>query len=299
MSKLFNIDENERSRILMLHEAQKVLPVTIVTNYDNTYDYKKEGSQYFYKKKGTQKWIKVSDKGLNAVRKKVFKDSKSGPTLSANDINKTDKSSSDTTQDSSSEESWFSKASKKLGQFWTNTKSMVFPVHWRIFYDFLTLRRKPFTVTDLSNEEQEALRQMIEYGYANKFRDGSVMNFYDIANKMNKLNNSSERIDFRNKKDLGFNQLGIQSLYMKVAMTLGNATVKRTGNGWNIKDIYDFNNYYEHPEKYTLEQMPNTMKDSVQKIMGGNYLQGIEQMAAYFQKLGYKGIEVNIDLPSQ
>jgi hypothetical protein len=80
-------------------------------------------------------------------------------------------------------------------------------------------------------------------------------------------------------------------------MTLGNATVKKSGNVYNITDIYDFNNYKNNPEKYTLKEVPNTVKDALKTAASGNPVQGIEQMASYYQKLGYKGIPVDIQLP--
>jgi len=192
------------------------------------------------------------------------------------------------------EKSLFDRISSGIKQFVTNAVSFVVPIHYRIFYDFLSLRKKPFVATDMSNEEQQALRQMIQYGFKQGFKNGGTMNFYDIANK---LNDGSEQINFKNKENLGLNQFNIKSEYTKISMTLGNATVTKKGNIYNVTDIYDFNNYKNNPEKYTLKEVPSTVKDSIKKMASGNLLQGVEQMASYYQKLGYTGIPVNIDLP--
>jgi hypothetical protein len=147
----------------------------------------------------------------------------------------------------------------------------------------------------MSNEEQQALKQMIQYGFKNGFKNGGSMNFYDIANK---LNAGSEQINFKNKENLGLNQFNLKSEYTKLSMTLGDATVTKSGGKYIVTDIYDFNNYQNNPEKYTLKEVPSTVKDSIKKVASGNLVQGVEQMASYYQKLGYKGIPVDIQLPA-
>lgn len=192
------------------------------------------------------------------------------------------------------EKSFFDRITSGIKQFVTNAVSFVVPIHHRIFYDFLSLRRKPFVATDMSNEEQSALRQMIQYGLKHGYKSGGNFDFYNIANK---LNAGSEQIDFKNKENLGLNQFNLKSEYTKLSMTLGNATVTKKGNKYIVTDIYDFNNYKNNPEKYTLKEVPSTVKDSIKKVASGNLVQGIEQMASYYQKLGYTGIPVNIEIP--
>jgi len=83
MSKLFLISEEEKKRILNLHEvAAKNLYLSeqVVTNYDKKYDYKKEGENYFYKLKDSQNWITAKGKGLESIKVKVFKKTISGST---------------------------------------------------------------------------------------------------------------------------------------------------------------------------------------------------------------------------
>jgi hypothetical protein len=43
--------------------------------------------------------------------------------------------------------------------------------------------------------------------------------------------------------------------------------------------------------------MPETVSNAFKKIFSGNLLQGVEEMASYYQKLGYKGIPVSIQIP--
>jgi hypothetical protein len=76
MSNLFNITEEEKNRILNLHEtATKNLYLIeqIVTNYDSKYDYKKENDNYFFRLKNTDNWRVASGKGLESIKTKVFK----------------------------------------------------------------------------------------------------------------------------------------------------------------------------------------------------------------------------------
>lgn len=83
MSKLFLISEDEKNRILNLHEvATKNLYLSeqVVTNYDKKYDYKKEGENYFYKLKDSQNWINAKGEGLESIKVNVFKKPISGST---------------------------------------------------------------------------------------------------------------------------------------------------------------------------------------------------------------------------
>jgi hypothetical protein len=76
MSNLFNIPEEEKNRILNLHETATknlYLMEQIVTNYDSKYDYKKEGNRYFFKLKNTNNWTNASGQPLDAIKTKVFK----------------------------------------------------------------------------------------------------------------------------------------------------------------------------------------------------------------------------------
>jgi len=71
----FILSEDEKERILNLHESatkRHYLSEQIVTNYDKTYDYKKEGEEYFYKLKNANDWTKASGKGLDAIKTQIY-----------------------------------------------------------------------------------------------------------------------------------------------------------------------------------------------------------------------------------
>jgi hypothetical protein len=171
--------------------------------------------------------------------------------------------------------------------------SQIIPLHIRAFMNFLRLRKSPLTINDLTSTERGALKQMVDYAQKKGLiRNGKTVNFYGIAND---LNDGSEKFDFKDKT-LGVNQTDIKSEYTKVAMTLGNAVVNKTGDKYIVKDIYDFNNYANNPEQYTLEQTPKTIGDAVKKLGNGNYVQGLEQLASYYQKFGYSGFPVEFEV---
>jgi hypothetical protein len=171
--------------------------------------------------------------------------------------------------------------------------SQIIPLHIRAFMNFLRLRKSPLTINDLTSTERGALKQMVDYAQKKGLiRNGKTVNFYEIAND---LNDGSEKFDFKDKT-LGVNQTDIKSEYTKVAMTLGNAVVNKTGDKYIVKDIYDFNNYANNPEQYTLEQTPKTIGDAVKKLGNGNYVQGLEQLASYYQKFGYSGFPVEFEV---
>ena len=166
------------------------------------------------------------------------------------------------------------------------------PLHIRAFMKFTGLNKKPFTLNDLTKDEQSAIKQMLSYAEKKgMIKNGKIVNFYDIANA---LNNETEKIDFKDKKSLGFGQGNIKSQYTRVAMTLGNAVVSKSGSNYIIKDTYDFNNFINNPEKYTLAETPKTVANALKNIGTGNYVQGAEELASYYQKLGYSGYPVDI-----
>jgi hypothetical protein len=167
------------------------------------------------------------------------------------------------------------------------------PLHIRAFMKFTTLNKKPFTLNDLNKAEQLALRQMLVYAEEKgMIKNGQIVNFYGIANS---LNNGSEQINFKDNT-LGIDQGNVKSQYTRIAITLGNAAVTKSGSNYIIKDTYDFNNFINNPEKYTLDETPKTIADALKKMGSGNYAQGVEELASYYQKLGYKGYPVEIVL---
>jgi len=171
------------------------------------------------------------------------------------------------------------------------------PIHIRFFSYFLGLRKPPVTENDLTDNEINAIKEMITYAKNKKILVLSrtkTTNFYDIANRMNK---DREIIDFRNKKNLGLNQFHLKSDYTKISLAIGNAYVTKKSEGtYIVWDLYDFNNYYDHPEEYTLASIPKTVGDSLKKVLSGNLVQGIEKLASYLEKMGYKGFAVMVEI---
>ena len=77
MSKLFLISEEEKNRIINLHESATknlYLSEQVVTNHDSKYDYKKEGNNYYYKVKGSNNWVLSKGDAMSSIKTKVFKD---------------------------------------------------------------------------------------------------------------------------------------------------------------------------------------------------------------------------------
>ena len=69
------MDKKILSEVTRIKEMMGIIVEQVVTDYDNNYDYKKEGEQYFTKRKGTDKWIKATGESERAIRNRVFNDS--------------------------------------------------------------------------------------------------------------------------------------------------------------------------------------------------------------------------------
>ena len=88
MSKFYIISEEEKNRILNLHNLGKknsYLFEEINTSYDNNYDYWKDGERYFLRLKNTQDWKEATGKALIAIKTKVFNDPKIDTNSKKND----------------------------------------------------------------------------------------------------------------------------------------------------------------------------------------------------------------------
>lgn len=178
-------------------------------------------------------------------------------------------------------------------------KSAFLDSHKRAFISFLGLKDTPMTEKDFTVSELQSIQNMINLNKKQKkFVSGASMNFYDSSNRLIKSKGGTENIKF-SEKNLGVNQKDPNELSTKIALTLGMGKVTETPTSYVIEDIYDFNNYYNHPERYTLEAFPQTFKDAMKKIFGGNLVQGIEETVSVLHKLGYKGYPVKITIPKE
>jgi peptidoglycan hydrolase-like protein with peptidoglycan-binding domain len=160
-------------------------------------------------------------------------------------------------------------------------KDSLIPPHIRIYTDFLRTRTSPITTNDFTSEELTA-----------------ILNFI----KNSKVGNQSKNVDFSSAINFSNVKSGKESqikpdMQKAIGYVLGNAQVKDMGNYYSVTDIYDFNNYKNHPENYTLEKTPSTVKNAVLKLWNGNYVQGLEELSSYYQKFGYEGIPVSLQIP--
>ena len=180
------------------------------------------------------------------------------------------------------------------------TKTSEENVHHRAFRDFMTLRKSDFTQKDLKQDERDALKIMVQKALSNpkKYttKDGST-SFYDVANDLNKESNQKDKLNFGDKKTFGLDQKNIKSIYTKLSLLIGNGRISQTEDGYKVTDIYDFNQYYERPQDYKLSNFPNKAKEIVNYLGDGNYLKGLEEVGNIVQSTGYKGFELDINLP--
>ncbi len=71
---------NEISRV---KEIMGVISEQVVTDYDSSYDYKKEDGKYYTRKKGSNSWTEAKGSSLNAIKSKVFGDSSTSSSSSS------------------------------------------------------------------------------------------------------------------------------------------------------------------------------------------------------------------------
>lgn len=173
-------------------------------------------------------------------------------------------------------------------------------IHAKGFYEFATLRSKTFTENEMSKGDMNALRQMIEFGMKNKkafTRGDNSFDFVSISNAMNKKQGDKDQVDFSNKKDFGGGHIGAKSPYTKVALLLGNAKVTKTEDGYVVNDKYDFNQYRDNPQAYSLANFPKKSTEIIKYFGNGNVIKGFEEIGNYYHALGYDGYKVQINVP--
>ena len=252
------------------------------------YEYKKEGGYYYTRKKGAKDWILTRGNMASAVSKKftspnVNISSPKPYTMKTDDSVRYQRDTFDPYAQQNINQ-------KKMGEMRAQqfVKGIV-PVkkdsgikpHFRIFSDFLRLRKSPITTNDFTSEELKTILTIIKNSK---------------VGTQPKNVNFSANIDWSKVKSGEASQLN-PNIKDAIAYTLGNSQVQDMGKYYKLTDIYDFNNYYTHPENYTLSQLPYTLGTAFKKVFSKNYVQGIEELASYYQKLGYKGIPVSLDIP--
>lgn len=269
------------------------------------YEYKKDGESYYTRKKGSNSWILTKGNASKAIKDKIFPAGKSIETPKTDLGSKIKpiepyKLSQYSHDDRRYQRDTFSPyAQKSLKTVQTGElkaqqlakgivpmkkESRIKP-HYRIFGDYLRARKDQITSADFTKDELNAIKDLIVQSKTKLGPSPTNINFPAVAGvKYGKLKGGEEK-----QTDLGMPK--------SVSYVLGNAQVSDKGNYYLVNDIYDFNNYYDHPENYTLANSPETIKTAIKKIFSGNLVQGVEELASYYQKLGYKGIPVSIQIP--
>lgn len=161
------------------------------------------------------------------------------------------------------------------------------PVHWRAFMDFLYNRTTPIDSSFFTQDEMKVITDKVENAFKTdrkcKRSKSCNVSFYDDTD-FSKIKTGEEKV-----MNVG--------LAKAIGLTIGNGQVTDNGNSYIVKDIYDFNNFKNNPEAYTYEKAPETIKAALKKVYSGNFVQGIEELASYKHKMGYKGIPVEIEIP--
>jgi hypothetical protein len=231
-----------------------------------------------------KKIIKLTESDLfNIVKKVLVEQNKPQPNFKFDTIiNKSDTTVPSSLQNNKSKVEF---EQKKINEFLKGIVPVktdsAFGPHIRVFTDFLTIRKSPITTKDFTSEELKTILSFI---------------------KNSKVGKNPKNINFTADVDWSKIKSGEESqlkpdIQKSIGYTLGNARVQDMGNYYKVTDIYDFNNYYNNPDKYTLSQLPNTVGTSFKKLFSGNLVQGVEELASYYHKLGYKGIPVSLDIP--
>lgn len=264
---------------------------------NDPYEYKKEGDTYYAKKKGSTKWIKTSGKVSDAIKTKIFNSIKPNEFSSIKPKEFTPYKLSQNTFDSGKyqRDTFEPYAQQNIKQKRTGEikaqqfakgivpvkKSSGIKPHFRLFSDFLTLRKTPVTTSDFTPEELKTILSIIKTSKVGK--ESKNVNFSSDINFSKVKSGDEIQLNPDMKKSIGY--------------TLGNAQVQDMGGYYRITDIYDFNNYYKNPKNYSLDNLPSTVSTAFKKLFSGNIVQGVEELASYYQKLGYNGIPVKIDIP--
>jgi hypothetical protein len=264
---------------------------------NDPYEYKKEGDTYYAKKKGSTKWIKTSGKVSDVIKTKIFNSIKPNEFSSIKPKEFTPYKLSQNTFDSGKyqRDTFEPYAQQNIIQKRTGEikaqqfakgiipvkKSSGIKPHFRLFSDFLTLRKTPVTTSDFTPEELKTILSIIKTSKVGK--ESKNVNFSSDINFSKVKSGDEIQLNPDMKKSIGY--------------TLGNAQVQDMGGYYRITDIYDFNNYYKNPKNYSLDNLPSTVSTAFKKLFSGNMVQGVEELASYYQKLGYNGIPVKIDIP--
>lgn len=260
------------------------------------YEYKKDGERYFARKIGSKTWTEAKGDMAKTIKNKIFlikqplQPLKFEPYKLSQYTHDDRKYQRDTFVPYAQQNVKNIQTAELKGQQLARgivpiKKESGIKPHYRIFADFLRTRKDPIKSADFTKEELKAIKDLIVQSKVKLGPSSTNIDFPKVAGvQYGKLKTGEEK-----QTNLG--------LPKSVSYVLGNAGVADKGNYYLVTDIYDFNNYQEHPERYSLESSPETIKTAIKKLFAGNLVQGVEELASYYQKLGYKGIPVSIEVP--
>lgn len=185
------------------------------------------------------------------------------------------------------------------------------PLHVYAALQFLNFKKNPLTTNEIKKDTLTNLSNIL---CEKAIRMGSC--------DPNKWPGKDPR-GADNKNSLGYNDFttlyskspsykgtsfsyGSQPTFIKELMlTLGRAKITLQGNGWHVHDVYNFDNVMETKPhlktdsyfKMALNVMRGIGGAIVGWIFGKSPINGIEEVMSQFHNTGYKGFNVEIDVP--
>jgi hypothetical protein len=209
-----------------------------------------------------------------------------------------------------------SSAINKLGGYvksWVgNNKNdlMKMPLYQIMLLHFLALRKEVFTNADTPEVYIDEYRKIIVGLLSNDIVkiSGNKFGFgYNDVTKLMSKGDKKENIhfgpavkNFLKHPSKGFNYtipIFSENLMNHIKLSTGWTNVEDRGDHFLVTDDYDFNVLEKHPEKYTLEALPNTIMSAFADIGMLNLSAGMEELLSYWHKAGYNGYKVELKIP--
>jgi hypothetical protein len=331
MNNLFAINEEEKNRILILHETatknhylieqnnffndqlktqNKQNQVVVQGQGNDPYQYMKWSDKLWYAKKiegNTPKWKEAkTQKAIDAIKTKIYGIQ---PTVIPNTqkINKTTSNNFklepelntvdiDNTRVGNGRERKITDIKKVLNDLGPAKKSTL-PLHIRAIWDYMVGRTEPFTSADLTREEQKFLKKVV-LSNPNKGLNYDIWKSNGAGNLPTAMSTGSSSEAERLKKSGGQGslinpELGGQFMYFLGNVAPSNAKESSDKKTVVVNDNYDMNNSDVAKDKEII------LKDFAKQV--GKFALGdaalysvIRQTAGLKELAGYKGYPVNL-----
>lgn len=320
MKKLYFLDEEEKNRILNLHESatnrqylseqgfniNDPLGMNAITKNPivqgpagDPYQYMKWGDKFWYAKKNTGKnpnWTEIkTPKGIEAVKTKLYSGS---PSTSKPKTTKT------TVPDKS--------VVKPDNEATKPILNINIPLHHYAALRFLNFSKTTLTESEINQKTLNDISNVLcEKSARMKTCNPSQWSGNDPRGETNK--NRLSYNDYTTlyskspsygKKSFTFEE---QPFSIKGPMlTFGQATITGGDGGWLVTDTYNFDNIQEN-KPYLKSDSYFTMAKNVvtglfraikAKLNSESPVDGIEEAMSQLHNLGYNGYEVKIKVPS-